>query len=129
MKKAKKYYNKRVFRKTVISKEEYDQVTTQASAASSLLKSDRFEFFRELLLAAKNYASESIIENTVKDVTEEIGVSERLKKTFFTPRKVQIDELSGQYKLVKKIFEDLQYFVDLKKNVDEQIADKKVSVE
>ena len=123
------YDNKRVFKKTTISKEKYDSISSQPSASAEILSSERFEFFRELLLGAKKYASTSIIENTIKDVREEVSISDKLKKTFFTPKKIQVDELSGQYKLISKIFEDLQYFVDLKLSVDQHIADDKVTVD
>jgi len=123
------YDNKRVFKKTTISKEKYDSISSQSSASAEILSSERFEFFRELLLGAKKYASTSIIENTIKDVREEVSISDKLKKTFFTPKKIQVDELSGQYKLISKIFEDLQYFVDLKLSVDQHIADDKVTVD
>ena len=84
----KKYNNKRFVKKDFLTQEEYDAIATQASAAEELLKGEKFEFFRSLLLAAKDYASTCILENTVKDVTEEVTISENIKKRFFTPKKV-----------------------------------------
>ena len=124
----KKYNNKRFIKKDFLTQEEYDNISTQASAAEEILNGKKFEFFRSLLLGAKNYASTCILENTVKDVTEEVTISENIKKRFFTPKKVQIDELSGQYKLIGKIFSDLQYFIDLKKDTDEHISNERVII-
>jgi len=124
----KKYNNKRFIKKDFLTQEEYDNISTQASAAEEILNGKKFEFFRSLLLAAKDYASTCILENTVKDVTEEVTISENIKKRFFTPKKVQIDELSGQYKLINKIFSDLQYFIDLKKDTDEHISNERVII-
>ena len=124
----KKYNNKRFIKKDFLTQEEYDNISTQASAAEEILNGKKFEFFRSLLLAAKDYASTCILENTVKDVTEEVTISENIKKRFFTPKKVQIDELSGQYKLIDKIFSDLQYFIDLKKDTDEHISNERVII-
>ena len=124
----KKYNNKRFIKKDFLTQEEYDNISTQASAAEEILNGKKFEFFRSLLLAAKDYASTCILENTVKDVTEEVTISENIKKRFFTPKKVQIDELSGQYKLIGKIFSDLQYFIDLKKDTDKHISNERVII-
>jgi len=124
----KKYNNKRFIKKDFLTQEEYDNISTQASAAEEILNGKKFEFFRSLLLAAKDYASTCILENTVKDVTEEVTISENIKKRFFTPKKVQIDELSGQYKLIDKIFSDLQYFIDLKKDTDKHISNERVII-
>ena len=125
---TKKYNNKRFIKKDFLTQEEYDNISTQASAAEEILNGKKFEFFRSLLLAAKDYASTCILENTVKDVTEEVTISENIKKRFFTPKKVQIDELSGQYKLIGKIFSDLQYFIDLKKDTDKHISNERVII-
>ena len=125
---SKKYNNKRFVKKDFLTQEEYDAIATQASAAEEILNGKKFEFFRSLLSAAKDYASTCILENTVKDVTEEVTISENIKKRFFTPKKVQIDELSGQYKLINKIFSDLQYFIDLKKDTDKHISNERVII-
>ncbi len=122
MKKKIAYDNKRVYKKTLISQEEFDKITEEAVVAEELLNKDRFKFIREILLSAQEYAQTSIVENTIMDVSEEVTVSDRIKKIFTQPKKVQVDELSGQYKLVKKFFDELQGYVNIKASIDNQIA-------
>jgi hypothetical protein len=45
------------------------------------------------------------------------------------PKKIQVDELCGQYKLVKKFFEDLNSFIKLKDKLEQQIAADKVKID
>ena len=129
MKKKLAYDNKRVFKKTTISQGEYDRITEESVAAEEILTEDRFKFARDILLSAKEYASTSIIENTILDASEEITVSDRVKKIFTQKKKVQVNELSGQYKLVKKFFDELQGYVDTKANVEKQIAKGTVEID
>lgn len=123
------YNNKRVFRKTIISEAEYDTVLAEAAAAHEILNEPRFEFVRNILEQARDYASTSIIENTVMDVTEEVTISDQLKRLFRQPKKVQVDELSGQYKLVKKFFNELQDYIDTKDSLLDKVANDEVIVE
>jgi len=123
------YNNKRVYHKTVISQVEYDQIIDEASVAKQLLTDEKFEFVRQILLSAKEYAKNSILENTVMDVAEEVTVSDRIKKIFRQPKKIQVDELSGQYKLVKKFFDELEGYIATKKNLEEQINSDQVIVD
>jgi len=129
MKKKIAYDNKRVFKKTTISQGEYDRITEESVAAEEILTEDRFKFARDILLSAKDYASTSIIENTILDASEEITVSDRVKKIFTQKKKVQVNELSGQYKLVKKFFDELQGYVDTKANIEKQIAKGTVEID
>lgn len=129
MKKKIAYDNKRVYRKTIISQEEFDKIADEAIAAEEMLTSDKFKFIREILLSAKEYAKTSIVENTIMEVSEEVTVSDRIKKIFTQPKKVQVDELSGQYKLVKKFFDELQGYIDTKKNLDDQINQETVVID
>jgi hypothetical protein len=123
------YDNKRVFRKTTITQEEYNLVEEQAAVVHEFLNDDRFAFIRELLTNAQEYARDSIVENTIMDVSEETIITDTMKRIFHQSKKVQVDELSGQYKLVKKFFEDLSYFMELKQKLDEKIAEDKVRVD
>lgn len=124
----KSYNNKRVYKKTIISQEEYDQIVDEAAVAHQVLNDERFGFMREILLSAKDYASTSIIENTIMESSKEVTISDRVKQIFTQPKKVQVDELSGQYKLVKKFFEELQGYINLKDDIEAQIANDKVVV-
>ena len=123
------YNNKRVYHKTVISQVEYDQIIDEASVAKQLLTDEKFEFVRQILLSAKEYAKNSILENTVMDVAEEVTVSDRIKKIFRQPKKIQVDELSGQYKLVKKFFDELQGYIDTKDAMVAQIEAGTASID
>ena len=76
------YNNKRVYRKTIISKDEYDKVIEEASVAGIILNEDRFDFVRQILLSAKEYAATSIIENTIMDASKEVTISNVVKKIF-----------------------------------------------
>ncbi len=64
------------------------------------------------------------------DVAEEVTVSDRIKKNILRqPKKIQVDELSGQYKLVKKFFDELEGYIATKKNLEEQINSDQVIVD
>lgn len=115
--------------KIKITKSEYEKTEEQARVASIFLNSAEYSFIRELLTNALAYTEEQILNNTVHDVTEEVTISDKIKKLFFTPKKVQIDELKGQYKIIKKFFSDVEYFASLKSKLDAEIAQGSVSIE
>ena len=117
----KPFNNKRVFRKTKVSQAEFDKIAEEAIVAEEMLSSERFEFIRKILLSAKEYAQTSIVENTIMDASEETSISDGIKRILTQPKKVQVDELSGQYKLVDKFFKELQGFIATKANIDKQI--------
>jgi len=129
MKKPVPYDNKRVFKKSRISQEEYDKILTEASIAKQVLSDDKFQFIRDILLSAQEYAQTSIIENTVMEVSDEVTISERIKKIFTQTKKVQVDELSGQYKLVKKFFRELEEYIKTRDDIRTQVADDKVIID
>jgi len=123
------YNNKRVYRKTIISKDEYDKVIEEASVAGIILNEDRFDFVRQILLSAKEYAATSIIENTIMDASKEVTISNVVKKIFTQKKEVQVDELSGQYKLVKKFFDELQGYIDTRDAMIAQIEAETASID
>jgi len=123
------YNNKRVYRKTIISKDEYDKVIEEASVAGIILNEDRFDFVRQILLSAKEYAATSIIENTIMDASKEVTISNVVKKIFTQKKEVQVDELSGQYKLVKKFFDELQGYIDTRDAMVAQIEAGTASID
>lgn len=129
MKKKIPYNNKRVYKKTTISQDEYNRITDEAIAAEEILSSDRFKFVRDILLSAQEYAQTAIVENTIMDVSEERIITSTIKKIFTQTKKVQVDELSGQYKLVKKFFDELQGYVSIKNDVDRQIENDQVIID
>lgn len=104
-----------------MSKAEYEDIKTRSRVASTFLKGKDNEFIRNMLIDAFNYARDSILHNSVHDVTEEVTISEKLKRLFFTPKKQQVDELRGQYKLIEKFFRDVEYVAGLKETLDKDI--------
>lgn len=113
---------------STISKEEYKEIQDNAAAADEVLTDGRFQFLRDLLNNQLKYVEQSILENTVHEVREIVTISDKLTKMFITPKKVQVDELSGQYKLIKKFFADLEQTVKIKKDLEEAIEKGKVVI-
>lgn len=108
--------------KSKITKVQYEEAVDQARVAKLILNNKDFKFFREYLENALNSSKESILTNSIHDVTEEITLSDRMKKLFHIPKKEQVDEVVGVYKFVKKLFEDLNYFASMKEDLDTRIA-------
>lgn len=112
--------------KKVVSKQEYESIESQAYAARELLEDERFAFVRDYLKSATDYIEKTIIENTVMEVRETHSITDKIIKTFVQPKKVQTDELSGQYKFIKKFLTDLKYYADLKDELDSEVQAKRV---
>lgn len=115
--------------KKSISKQEQQQTEDFAKASKELLENERFQFIRDYFNSATNYIEQSVLNNTIRDVSESVTISERIKKTFSISKKIQVDELSGQYKFIKKFLRDLQYYVDTYKQLEKAIEEKKVLIE
>lgn len=116
-------------KKTKISQEEYKKVEDQSLAARELLEDERFEFIRTYIQGAIDYCEATILNNTIREVQEVVPLSEKVTRIFKTPKKVQVDELVGQYKWLKKFQADIQYYATLKKDLDSGIEDGLVSFE
>lgn len=112
-----------------MTQEEYTKITEQANIAIHFLEGKDFEFLRKDLYDMLEYIESSILNNSIHDVTEEITVSEKIKKLFFTPKKEQIDELKGQYKFIHKFLNGIQFYVQQKKDLEDHIAKGKVLLE
>lgn len=94
-------YKKSLFKqKRTITRDEFDSIVARSEHARYLLTSENVAFNREYFDAALQEIQMLFVENRVRDVQEVTTVSEQLKKIFFTPKKVQLDELSGQYKFI-----------------------------
>lgn len=114
--------------KKIVSKAEYDLIEDQAVAAKELLEDERFAFVRDYLKSATDYIEKTILENTVMEVRETHTVTDKIIKTFIQPKKVQVDELSGQYKFIKKFLEDMRYFASLKTELDKEVEAHRVTI-
>jgi hypothetical protein len=112
-----------------ISKQEADRVKDEADTAEEFLTAPRFKFLRDYLNSVKEYAQKTILENNIHEVREINTISDRLSKIFIVPKKEQIDELSGQYKLINKIFADLNRFMEMKRELNEALEKKKVKID
>jgi hypothetical protein len=123
-----KFYNKIKNRKTELTQSEVTDIKNRAGMADKLLNSSEFKYFIDYLKEGLKSIEKQILENTITDVSEEVTFSESLKKKFFTPKKVQIDELSGAYKQIKKVLKDLQLFVEQGKELKEKIESEQVEV-
>lgn len=115
--------------KKVVSKQEYELIENQATAARELLEDERFAFLRDYLKSALDYVEKTILENTVMEVRETHTITDKIIKTFIQPKKVQVDELSGQYKFIKKFLADMEYYADLKKQLDAEVEAKRVKLD
>lgn len=115
--------------KSKITQVQYEEAVDQARVAKLILNNKDFKFFREYLENALNSSKESILTNSIHDVTEEVTISDRIKKLFHISKKEQVDEVVGVYKFVKKLFEDLNYFASIKEDLDTRIAKGQVILE
>ena len=111
-----------------ISREEQKRIMDEATAALELLEDDRFQFFRDYLNNQLQYIKNSILNNTVRDVREVVPITEKLTRIFFTPKKVQVDELVGQYKLINQLLDNLKQLVSLQEELSDQLANQRVVV-
>ena len=109
-------------KKPTISVEDYKKIEEEALTALDILESPKFEFVRTWLKSAQDYAQDSILNNTVREVQEVIPISEKITRIFRLPKKIQVDELIGQYKLIKKFFDDMEQFKRNKQDLDDAIA-------
>ena len=115
--------------KQKISAKEWDQIDSAAKSAELLLTNKKFSFFMEYLDTAKKDIERVILNNTVRDVTEELTVSETLKKKFFKPKKEEIAELSGKYQLITQQLDFLNRTVQIKKEAEELEMQGKLIIE
>lgn len=109
--------------KTTISVEEWEQIEAKSKAAKLILEEKRFSFLIDYLKSAKADIERIILNNTVREVREEVTITDQLKRIFVTPRKQQLDELAGQYKLLEQLFNFLHQTVNLKEEA-ERLEDK-----
>lgn len=115
--------------KTKITAEEYQRISEESKYAEMILKNKNFKFIRDYLESALVYVEQSILNNTIKEVHEHQTITDKLKRVFITQKKEQIDELTGQYKFIKKFLSDLEYFVSRKLDLDKEIERKLVILE
>lgn len=110
-----------------VSFEEWEQVCDRASRAKSFIRNDNL-IYTTLIQSLKDIEL-IILENRIKEVREEHVVTDTFKKIFITPKKIQDDELVGQYKFIKGFLAELQSWVDFKKELEKKEAEGVISIE
>jgi hypothetical protein len=115
--------------KKIVSKEKYDETENLARVAREFLEEERFQIVRDLLNNQLNYIESSILNNSITDARECVTITDKIKKTFFRPKKEQIDELVGQYKLIKDFFASLNYYVNNLTALEKAVEEGEVIVE
>jgi len=105
--------------KSKITAEEWDLIEKKSSAARLILENPRYAFIMEYIAQAKKEIENMILNNTVREVLEEYTVADNLKRIFKITKKVQIDELSGQYKFIDQFIDFLQKTANLKEKAEE----------
>jgi len=113
-------------KKTFVDKEEYDEIADKASASKYFLGNERFKFIRSYLQNSLADIEKKIISNQILEVHEEQTITDKIKRIFITPKQGQVDELRGVYKWIKRFLEDLEYYSQLKKEMDDEVAKGKV---
>lgn len=108
-------------KKTIISPEEYAQVEATSLAAKEFLEDDRFKFIREYIENDIKDAENMVLNNTIREYRDVTQLTEKITRIFKVPKKVQVDELKGQYKWLKKFMADVEYLASLKDQYDEGI--------
>lgn len=121
--------NKILNRKTTITQDEYHEVEARSVAANELLNDERFQFFRDMLSNQEKYAEDTVLNNTIREYQEVVPISDKIQRIFKTPKKVQVDELAGQYKLIKQQRADLEFYANEFAMLTEAIENKQVVVE
>jgi hypothetical protein len=114
--------------KQIVSKEKYDETENLARVAKEFLEEERFQIVRDLLTNQLNYIESSILNNSITDARECVTITDKIKQTFFRPKKEQIDELVGQYKLIKDFFASLDYYVNSLATLEKAVEEGKVIV-
>lgn len=93
-------------RKKTISEVDWSILNQEADLANGILKAKKFAFLRDYLFQVKEESERIILENRIREVHEE--TSGQIKKTFITPKKVQVDELIGRYLAIRDVIDLLE---------------------
>lgn len=108
-------------KKTIISLEEYNQVEATSLAAKEFLNDERFQFIRNLYQNHLKYAEETLLNDSIREYQDVTSLTDKITRIFKVPKKVQVDELRGQYKWLKQFVADVEYMAGLKDQYDEGI--------
>ncbi len=110
-----------------ISYEDWVEITDKWATAVGFFKGENR--LHVMLRDALKTAEDIIMENRVHEVHEIHTVTDIFQKVFITPQKVQVDELVGQIKLIRGIFEELNSWVTIKEEAESREAAGKTIIE
>lgn len=101
-----------------ITAAEWEIIEDRCSYALRFLREDNpiYSLMRDDLQNAEKI----ILEDRIKEVHEIHNVTEGLKKVFITPKKIQVDQLTGQWIYVRDFLKELQEWIDLKKDLEKR---------
>ncbi len=112
--------------KVKITQEQYDRVVDQAAAAQEFLTDERYAFLLGYLESGLHSVEHAILNNTVREVTEIVPITDKITRMFKTPKKEQVDELAGQYKYITKLLADWRMYITIREELDADIASGRV---
>lgn len=121
--------------------QEWQQIEERARQAE-IFMNDSNEIYK-LMLADLENSKDIILENRIREVHEEsvittkvetteqggVSVIPEMLKRFITPRKVQVDELVGQYKYLKSFLAEMKTWIDFRDELVKREADGQITIE
>lgn len=116
-------------KKTLISREEFNDITSKSVIAKELLEKEEYKFIVDFFNDNIAYAEKSILEDSIKEVREVVSVTDKLSRIFITPKKEQVNELVGRYKLCKSFIDFLKQFIQAAEDLNKAIAEDKVEID
>lgn len=111
--------------KPILDQEQYQQINDKASASSEILEHERFAFLKDFLYGQKAYYEQTILNNTLREY-QDVTPFENFTRIFKTPKKLQLDELRGRYKMVCETINLLESAVEIQKQTEDAIANELV---
>jgi hypothetical protein len=112
-----------------ITQEQYDQIYMPGVLAEKILKDPEWQSFRTFLNNELTEMEIKILNNSIKDEEKYIPLTDGIIRVLKFSKKVQVDELVGGYKWLKKLIAYLEQCVANKKSLEDQIAQNKVRIE
>lgn len=92
-----------------VSAQKWEDIETKAILAKKFMSDDNILFL--LMQDSLKQAEDMILENRVREVREEHMITDFLKKTFVTPKKIQDDEIVGRIKFIREFLGTLEGWI------------------
>lgn len=113
--------------KKFILPDQVEQVRNKARQARLILQDPSFIDYQNLITDSISAIENKILNNSIREV-QEAGIIGSVTKTFITPKKVQLDELAGKYRILKDINATLASWIQDDDDLDKAIANEEVEV-